>query len=270
MRIEDILSSEKDIPILDCELLIAFALMKPREWVIARKDHKLNAKDLKKYSSYSKRRRMGEPIAYITGKKEFYGFSFDVNKNVLTPRPSTETVINLFSDYIANPHDEVREADSGVVCAVKKLREFGRLNAAADIGTGSGCIAVTLALLHPNFRFIAADICAEAIITAKINAKKHGVSERISFRRGSCLEPVMGLNEPFIVVSNPPYVPIGANIGKEVKDCEPGKALFAGEEGTDVLFEIARQCKKHPFCAGFIVECAESQAKELLKNINLM
>ena len=145
MKVAEILTKHK-LPSLENELVVGHILHKRREWVIANPKYKVSDDQSDQISELIKRRTSGEPLAYIIGKKEFYGREFEVNPSVLIPRPSTETLIELTLEYVKNPHDEVRQADRGVVCFSKVLREDFDPKTIVDIGTGSGCIAITLAL----------------------------------------------------------------------------------------------------------------------------
>ncbi len=153
------------------------------------------------------RRARREPIAYITGVQEFWNRDFAVSPAVLIPRPETELIIE--------------EALSMV---------FG---VAADIGTGSGCLAVTLAAECPRARIIATDISAPALAVAQANAERHSVADRIEFRETRYLDGITG---PFdLIVSNPPYVTNDqyATLAPEVCEFEPRTALTAGPDGLD-------------------------------------
>jgi release factor glutamine methyltransferase len=158
------------------------------------------------------RRARREPVAYIVGVQEFWNRDFAVSPAVLIPRPETELI--------------VEEALSMVFATV------------ADIGTGSGCLAVTLAAESPRSRVVATDISAEALAVARANATRHGVAERIDFRETRYLDGVAG---PFdLIVSNPPYVTDGeyAGLAPEVRDAEPRSALTAGADGLDDIRQV--------------------------------
>lgn len=159
------------------------------------------------------RRARREPVAYIIGAREFYGRSFGVTPDVLIPRPETELVV-----------DE----------ALRVLDETGG-RTVADVGTGSGCLAVTIALERPPVSVVATDVSTQALEVAAGNARRLGASERIRLVHASLLD---GTDGPFdLIVSNPPYVPTrdrGA-LPADVRDYEPGTALFAGLDGLDVI-----------------------------------
>ncbi len=157
------------------------------------------------------RRRVGEPIQYITGETEFYGLTFRVTQDVLIPRPETEHLVEKVIELAA------RFQQPRVV----------------DVGTGSGAIAVALAHKLPHAQIAAIDICSRALTIVRENAKRNGVDLR--FILGDLLMPVAGEKFEF-VVSNPPYVPSAdrATLSVEVRKYEPELALFAGDDGLDV------------------------------------
>jgi len=159
------------------------------------------------YDAAIERRSHREPIAYITGVQEFWNRDFAVSSAVLIPRPETELI--------------VEEAQSMAFATV------------ADIGTGSGCLAVTIAAEFPKARVVATDISAPAIEMARGNARRHGVLDRIEFREIRYLEGVDGVFD--LIVSNPPYVTDAdyTGLAPEVRDYEPRMALTAGPDGLD-------------------------------------
>lgn len=248
----------------ECEILVAEALGKERTWVLAHNRQETDDEQRKRIDAFLGRRKSGEPVSYITGKKEFFARTFSVTPAVLIPRPSTEQLIVSTVRFLKNPQDETREVDANVSVVARVLRPELQPKMIVDVGTGSGCIAVTLALECPEMRVIATDISEEAIGIARENASRHGVSEKIEFLSGGELQPVGNLREPFLVVSNPPYVPSGAPLSREVRDFEPASALFGGPEGTDVLSRILLQAREHPFCAGILLECQTDQIPKSL------
>lgn len=164
------------------------------------------------YDAAIERRTRREPIAYITGRQEFWSRDFSVSPAVLIPRPETELIIE--------------EALSLAFATV------------ADIGTGSGCLAVTLAAECPRAQVVATDISAPALEVARANARRHGVADRIAFRETPYLDGITG---PFdLIVSNPPYVTDAeyADLAPEVHDFEPRSALTAGPDGLDDVRQV--------------------------------
>jgi release factor glutamine methyltransferase len=170
------------------------------------------------FASLVDRRARREPMAYIRGVQEFWGREFVVTPDVLIPRPETELIV---------------EEALG-----KFTVQSSKLKVVADVGTGSGCLAITLAAELPDTRIVATDVSADALAVAKQNAARHGVSDRIEFREGTCLA---GADGPFdLIVSNPPYVAERDRpaLPPEVREFEPARALMAGPDGLDVIREI--------------------------------
>jgi release factor glutamine methyltransferase len=166
------------------------------------------------YFALIARRMDREPVAYITGRQEFWNLTFAVTPAVLIPRPETELIVES-----ALAHFPDRDAPLRI----------------ADVCTGSGCLAVALAHERPRAHVVAVDISGPALAVAHANAEAHGVSARIEFRSGDLLDP---LDPAFdLVVSNPPYVPEDdrAKLPAQVRDHEPALALFAGPDGLDVI-----------------------------------
>jgi release factor glutamine methyltransferase len=158
------------------------------------------------------RRIKREPVSQIVGHREFWGLDFEVTRDVLTPRPETELVVQATLD-VCRTH----RASEGII---------------VDIGTGSGCIAIALATELPGARFIASDASLAALTVARRNARRHGVGHRIAFLHSSMIPPD---NDFEIIVSNPPYIPLPErnSLAPEVRDHEPDIALFGGADGLD-------------------------------------
>lgn len=217
---EAIQKTGRDGDVLGSELLLAFVLDRNREYLLAHPQEVLTEGSLERYRALSGRMLAGEPVAYLFGKKEFFGLEFFVDRRVLIPRPETEHLV----EYVLN---FVKE---------KEIREPNIL----DLGTGSGCIAVSLARHLPSARVTASDVSMEALEVAKKNAVFHGVAGRTEFFHADLLE---GIDGPFDVIAlNLPY--IGEKrfsfVSKSAVDYEPHLALFGGEDGLSlyrVFFE---------------------------------
>lgn len=195
----------------DAEFLLMHGIGKNRAWLIAHVDELLPEDAAASYRELVRRRFHGEPIQYITGETEFYGLPFFVTPDALIPRPETEHLVEK---------------------AIELATKFGKPRI-ADIGTGSGAIAVALASKLPHASITAIDISARALAIAEENAKRNGVALR--FLQGDLLAPAGA--EPFdVIVSNPPYVPSTDrdSLAVEVREYEPGLALFAGDDGLEV------------------------------------
>ena len=197
-------------PRLDAELLCAHALRLRRLDLYLQHDRPLKEPELEAVRALMRRRATGAPVAYITGVREFYHRTFHVDPAVLIPRPETETLVEL---------------------AIRLLRDGGGSASVADLGTGSGCIAVTLAAELPSVRVICVDASEAALAVARENAAEHGVSDRITFVAGDWAQPLR--EPPDVVVSNPPYVTTAelAAADRDVRDFEPHAALDGGTDG---------------------------------------
>ena len=170
------------------------------------------------YDRFIERRVQREPMAYLYGGQEFYGRMFEVTSAVLIPRPETEIIVEA---------------------ALQRFPDDRAVLQIADIGTGSGCLAVTLAKERPAARVLATDISRAGFLVAQQNANRYGVEDRIVFAFGDLLADVAQTTFTLfdLIVSNPPYVPDGdrAALQPEVRDFEPAEALFAGPDGLDVI-----------------------------------
>lgn len=200
---------------LDAEVLARHVLGWDRARWLAESRSAPPAGFLPAFSSLIDRRSNGEPIAYITGTREFWGLDFAVTPAVLIPRPETELL--------------VQEALEGI--------DRGGASTVADVGTGSGCVAVAIAHERPHVRVIATDISGDALDVARANAARHGVADRIDFRHTSALNRVGPVD---LIVSNPPYISRAEarTLMRDVVDFEPHSALFAGGGGLDVMRAI--------------------------------
>jgi release factor glutamine methyltransferase len=203
-------------PRLDAELLAAQALKLRRIDVYLQFDRPLEEEQLGAIRELVRRRGDGEPVAHITGEREFHGRTFTVSPDVLIPRPETETLVGL---AIA---EALRRAPGGEGLRI------------ADVATGSGCIAVTLAAELPGAKVTATDVSEAALGIARANATRHGVADRVELVHGSWCAPLAERRFD-IVVANPPYIPTQelAGLGRDVRDHEPALALDGGADGLD-------------------------------------
>lgn len=260
MQISELLV-QADIDQLDAEVLLAYCLQKDRAWLMAHPDEDLSEEQIEQWSELHDRRKSSEPVAYIIGEKEFYGRRFIVTPDVLIPRPATEHLIDHAISFLQHPANEVHEADTDVVTASLILKDLGPVQTIVDIGTGCGCIGVTLAAELPHVRVICCDVSKDALEVAKQNIIRQRMQDRITVAEGDCLDPVQDLTEPFLVVSNPPYIPNTEELMGDVMDYEPHLALFGGIDGGSVVEKIVQQAKQHPMCVGVVMECKTEQAK---------
>jgi release factor glutamine methyltransferase len=236
---------------LAAELLLLHVLGRNRTWLYAHPEEMLNEAETKRFDELIVRRAAGEPTQHLTGKQEFWGLEFEVGRDVLIPRPETEHVIEVALDRIA-----LRELRAG-----RPQKSDGAGLQIADIGTGSGCIAIALAKELPAAKVLATDISATALSVAARNAERHCVSERIDFREADLFVPQSSLAtrcSPHafdLVASNPPYIGRreAATLPREVRDHEPHAALFGGEEGYELYAELIGQSAGHLKPGGILV-----------------
>lgn len=252
----------------DGEVLVAHALARSRAWVFAHPEHRLSAEEERTVRSAAARRAASEPVAYITGVREFCGRPFHCDRRALVPRPATEELCAAARAWWRSPQDFCREIDAGICAAGLAFPKKGEPRAIVDIGTGTGCIAVTLALDVPEARIVATDIDPAALELARENAGALGAM-RVEWRLGSCLEPLADFAVPFVVVSNPPYVPASHTLPADVSQHEPANALFAGPDGTDILRVLAGQSARHPYCCGLLLECRDDQVGVLVEALRV-
>jgi release factor glutamine methyltransferase len=200
---------------LDAETLLLHVLNQNRAWLLAHWDDEAEAERTCAYDDLVARRQTGEPIQYITGSSEFFGLPFSVGPGVLIPRPETEHLV-----------EEV----------IRLANEWGAIPIRiADIGTGSGIIAVAVANALPQAQIAAIDSSAQTLAIARDNAQRNDLEARIQFFEGDLLAPLAGQSF-HIIASNPPYIPTSESesLSIEVREHEPHSALFAGDDGIDI------------------------------------
>jgi release factor glutamine methyltransferase len=235
-------SAVEDAP-LEAELLLRHTLKIDRTRLYLDLEKELSPEDEKAFRGLVERRSRGEPAAYITGRREFYGLEFYVNQNTLIPRPESELLVET---ALRIAHD--------------------RPATIADIGTGCGAIAVSLALELPRARIYATDISTAALEVAAINCRQHGVADRVSLLPGDMLEP---LREPVdIIIANLPYV---RRSELTPKNFEPLLALDGGAQGTESISRLCQQAKNKIAKGGsMLLEIGAGQSQTitaLLRNL---
>jgi release factor glutamine methyltransferase len=234
---------------LAAELLLLHAIGKERAWLYAHPEDSLTLVQEKYFLEMLARRAAGEPVQHLTGHQEFWGLDFAVNPDVLIPRPETEHLIEVTLDRLA-----LREARLGRPQVTDGSGLF-----IADVGTGSGCIAIALAKGLPKAQFYAGDISTAALAVARRNAAKHNVSDRIRFAENNLLENAQaGNRHPArfdAIVSNPPYIGRreAHTLDREVRDHEPAAALYGGEEGYEIYADLIAQSTEHLMPGGVLV-----------------
>jgi len=245
---------------LAAELLLLHVVGKERAWLYAHPEELLTSAQEDAFRALLARRAAGEPVQHLTGHQEFWGLDFEVNRDVLIPRPETEHVIEVALDRLA-----LRE-----VRASRPQTTDGSGLLIADVGTGSGCIAIALAKELPKATIFATDISESALSVAQRNAARHSVASRLHFRAGHLLDAVndalpaaphpqqVAPNSPqqfHLIVSNPPYIGRreSATLQREVRDHEPATALYGGEEGYELYGDLIAQAAKRLVSGGILV-----------------
>jgi release factor glutamine methyltransferase len=234
---------------LAAELLLLHVLGRDRAWLYAHPEESINSQELDAYLSLIGRRGNGEPTQHLTGKQEFWSLEFEVTPDVLIPRPETEHIIEVALDRLA-----LRELRAG---HAQKTNGEGFL--IADIGTGSGCLAIALAKELPAARIYATDISPAALAVARKNAVGHAVEKRIHFVESDLARSMIaaGAKESMfdLIVSNPPYIPRRAanTLAREVSEHEPAIALYGGEEGYELYAGLIALAERHLKPGGIFV-----------------
>lgn len=194
-----------------------------------------------RYAALIARRLKREPVSQIVGHREFWGLDFEVTRDVLTPRPETELIVQAALN-------DARRSEPGLI---------------VDVGTGSGCLAIALALEFPKAQLIATDLSLKALAVARRNALRHGVNHRIAFYLTDLLPPVPQID---LIVSNPPYVSRrdAVSLSPEVRHHEPDLALFAGGDGLDVYRRLLPEARYEIAAEGrLILEVGIDQASRV-------
>jgi release factor glutamine methyltransferase len=243
---------------LAAELLLLHVAGHDRTWLYAHPEEILSPETAEEYFRLLRRRALGEPTQHLTGKQEFWGLELETNPQVLIPRPETEHLIEVALDRLA-----VRE-----LRAARPVRLEGQDLTIVDIGTGSGCIAITLAKELPAATIYATDISNAAIEVAQRNAARLGFLNRIHFLESDLLEAFKSLSVIFpappasegpllfdLIISNPPYIGYheADALPVEVRDHEPPTALFGGEAGYELYGSLILQAAQHLKPAGLLV-----------------
>jgi release factor glutamine methyltransferase len=236
---------------LAAELLLLHVTTQNRTWLYSHPEEVLPDSVAETYFVLLARRSSGVPTQHLTGKQEFWGLEFEVTPEVLIPRPETEHLIEVALDRLA-----VREIRAG-----RQPRLNGENVTLVDIGTGSGCIAITLAKELSAATVYATDVSQAALDVAKRNATRHGLSDRIQFLQSNLLEvfPSFAISHSSLsfdlIISNPPYVSLreADSLPVEVREHEPRVALFGGEEGYELYGALIPQAAQHLKPGGLLV-----------------
>ncbi len=238
-----------DSPRIVAEMVLAHVLDCERMRLYMEVDRPATTPEREILRSLVARASRHEPVQYLVGEAWFYGKPYFVDPSTLIPRPSTETLV----DAVLKWHEERDETDPPLI---------------VDVGTGTGCVAITLALQLEQAQLVATDVSEAALALARRNAERHGVAERIDFRLGSLLEPLATPPvHPHVIVSNPPYIPDHewAEVAPNVKQYEPESALRGGVDGLAYIRPLVLGAGPILPPGGFMaIEIADCQRDEAL------
>lgn len=206
---------------LDAQVLLANILERDRAWLLAHPETPLNVEQFHAFEKGVTRLEEGEPLPYVLGEWEFSGLPFYVTADVLIPRPETELLVDSALDWLKT-HPESRRA--------------------VDVGTGSGCIAVTLAANVPDFHILATDISSKALAVARSNVERHNLAGHVTLQQGDLLSGIEGTFD--LICANLPYIPTQMLKTLDVYRREPTLALDGGMEGLDLITRLLETAPK--------------------------
>lgn len=225
-------------PRLDAELLLAHTVGKDRAWILAHPEAEVTPSQEAEYTERLRRRSIGVPLAYLLGRRQWYGLDLEVSPWVLIPRPETELLLER---------------------AVVLARQSGAMSL-CDIGTGSGAIAIALALSLPSASVVATDISPEALKVAAANAHRLEVADRVTLLEGDLIAPVQ--SAPDVLVANLPYLSDErmTTIHPDVRE-EPVQALYGGSDGFDLYRRLARMLEARAWAPTLVIELDPEQVE---------
>jgi release factor glutamine methyltransferase len=262
MRLDEVLrkgkSSGQDYRLdgLAVEVLLGFVLGKSKEFLFVNPDFEVENDKANEFFALLDRHGNGEPVAYLTNEKEFFGIPFYTDKRVLIPRPETELLVEHVIDLVKKKDERKDGLDKRKVSIL-------------DVGTGSCNVPVALALNLDNADVVACDISEEALEVAKINVEKHNLTEKIKLLKSNLLDEFQGMDFD-IITANLPYIGIKENnfVAKEAKDFEPNIALFGGDDGLELYREMFGSLQGDVKCDYLLGEIGFSQ-KDVLRELVL-
>lgn len=215
------LESLSESAALDAQVLVANIISRDRAWVLAHPEAPISAAHVIAFEAALARLESSEPLPYVLGEWEFYGLPFTITPDVLIPRPETELLVDLGLDW---------------------LKKNPESRSVLEIGTGSGCIGVSLAVNQPDLQLLAIDVSGEALEVARVNVERHQVVEQVTLQQGDLLSGIEGKYD--LVCANLPYIPTEMLKSLEVFGREPTLALDGGEQGLDLIIRLLAQAPK--------------------------
>lgn len=249
------LNSTSDSARLDAEVILAYVLNKPVTFLLAHDDKNIGLKNLEKYKKLIEKRKKGIPVAYLTNRKEFFFLDFFVDEHVLIPRPDTEILVESVIEYLNKLRGSIFDF---------RFSKFLLL----DVGTGSGCIPISVLKNVEGITAIAADVCKNALKVAAKNVKKHGLESRIKLIQSDLLKSIPEKpikDKKVILTANLPYIPNGFKVSRELK-YEPQISLYGGDDGMDIYSKLMEQVRSIKPIAMFL-ELFDSQIPAVEKRL---
>ncbi|KAF0107047.1 MAG: release factor glutamine methyltransferase [Anaerolineaceae bacterium] len=251
------LRARSDTPELDAQVLLANVLRKPRSWLAAHPEARLDPEPAAALEASARRVEGGEPLPYVLGEWEFFGLAFAVTPDVLIPRPETELLVERALSWMRQRLTLKRQA------GMAKSAEADSPLRVLDVGTGSGCIAIALAANAPEARVTATDISPAALTVARRNAERLGVANRVTFLEAD-LFPNPLLPDPYsLIVANLPYIPTATLHGLPIFGREPALALDGGADGLALIRRLLAKAPEALAPGGMMlleIEAAEGPA----------
>ncbi|MBN2087187.1 peptide chain release factor N(5)-glutamine methyltransferase [Candidatus Peregrinibacteria bacterium] len=250
---------------LDAEILLSYILNRPMTFLLAHDDSEIGYFKLRKFKNLVEKRKGGIPVAYLTGHREFYGLEFEVNKNVLVPRPDTEILVDSVISYL-----KLEEQRTKLKKNHKSQITNHKSQILLDVGTGSACIPISILKNVPEIQAIVTDISGSAIKVAKRNISKYKLKSRIDIIKSDLIAsiPIQLLKDKQVILTaNLPYIPEQFQIDPSTK-FEPSVALYGGEDGLDIYKRLIKQLEENdikPIAMFF--ELFEFQAAALCANM---
>jgi release factor glutamine methyltransferase len=229
---------------IDSRVLLAHILNKPQSWLLAHPELNLTQEQIKLLDANLDQLKVGIPLPYVIGEWEFFGLKFNITPDTLIPRPETEMIVET---------------------ALEWLKKNPKRSEALDIGTGTGCIPISIAVNVPIINFTAVDISTEALNTAKSNAVIHDMNDRISFVLSDLFENIDGKFD--LICSNPPYIPTDTLQNLEVFEKEPTLALDGGDDGLTIIRKILAEAAEHLLPGGMILIEIEARQGDAVNKI---
>ena len=249
------------------EILLAHTLGVSRLDLYLRYDQPLNADELTRFKALVVRRREGEPVAYLTGHREFWSLDIQVNPAVLIPRPETETLVAAALEAAKSPGAGLKPAPTPEQHPItQNLTTKTSPLWGAEVGVGSGAVVIALAKELPQMAWVGLDTSDAALAVARDNAQRHGVLHRVHFLQADLLNALKPSAAFALLVANLPYVPRAEweRLPREIKAFEPPGALLGGEDGLDLIRPLIRQAQHYVKGGGWVLlEVGDQQAPQV-------